>query len=192
MDVLAILALVAFVALGALFLIVLRRASQVFGETRRAATFRQGVSEVEERLDTDLAAMASFVDPVRRSDVPAPDEERFAEVLAATQESIAWARERSRDLVAPTGLEESRTVFMDELGRADEALRSIEHGVTVLSAARVGQRALEGRTSIKRGFLGLVHVRERLADEAGRVAAWRSPGERSMAARRERRADHRM
>jgi hypothetical protein len=81
---------------------------------------------------------------------------------------------------------------MDELGRGDEALRSIEHGVTVLSATRVGQRALEGRTSIKRGFLGLVHVRERLAEESGRVAAWRSPGERTLAARRDRRADHRM
>jgi hypothetical protein len=150
------------------------------------------VAEIEERLESDLSTMAGHVDPLRRQDVPPPDEDRFTEILTTARGSIGWARDRSRALVAPADLEDARVVIMDELGHADEALRSIEHGVTILAAARVGQRALEGRTAIKRGFLGLVHVRERLAEESGRVAAWRSPGERSMIARRERRADHRM
>jgi hypothetical protein len=192
MDVLVILSLVAFVVLIVLFIVVLRRASLVFGETRRAVAFRQGIGEIGERLDADLAAMAELAGPLRRPDARLPDEDLFGASLATAQESVVWARERARGLAPPTGLEDARTVFMDELGRADEALRSLDHGFAILSASPADTRALEGRTAIKRGFLGIVHIREGLAAESMRVAAWRSAGEQSLIARRQRRLDHRM
>jgi hypothetical protein len=192
MDLLAILAIVAFVALAVVFAIVLRRASLVFGETRRAAAFRDDIAEVVERVDGDLGAMADLVDDVRRQEVPPPEEERFGVTFAAARDSVAWGRERIRGLAPPGGLEEARTAFLDAFGRADEALRSLEHGFAVIGSTPTGPRALEGRTAIKRGFLGLVHVREDLAAVASRVAAWRSVGERRWAAGRQRGANHRM
>jgi hypothetical protein len=192
MDALTFLSLVAFVALVALFVVVLRRASAVLAETRRAMTFRQEIADIDERLDSDLATLATLVDPLRRPDAQPPDDEIVGTYLAAAQGSVTWARERARTLVPPLGLQESRTVFMDELGRADEALRSLDHGLAILSSGPPEARALEGRTSVKRGFLGIVHVREGLAAESRRVAAWRSAGEGGLLSRRQRGAHHRM
>ncbi len=187
MDFGIILPLVAFLVLAALFIVVLRRASQVFGETRRAVAFRHDIGEIHERIDADLSVLAEFVSPLRRPTVQMPDEDDVSGTTSAAREAVTWSRDRVRGLVPPAGLEGARTVFMDQLARADEALRSLDHGFAILASAPADPRALEGRTAIKRGFLRIVHVREGLSDEARRVSAWRSAGEQGLIARREAR-----
>src|SRR5919112_2015655 len=53
-----------------------------------------------------------------------------------------------------------------ELERAQRALEMVEHGTTMLAAARRGPRELEAQTSIKRGYLNLIHAREAFARHA--------------------------
>ena len=192
MDLGIILPLVAFIILAALFVVVLRRASQTFGETRRAVAFRHDIGDIHERIDGDLSTLAAFVGPLRTPRADMPDEEETSAVMSTAQESIVWARDRVRVLIPPAGLEGARTEFMDELGRADEGLRSLDHGFAILSSAPAETRALEGRTAIKRGFLRIVHVREGLEAQSRRVAAWRSAGEQGLIARRQARTDHLM
>src|ERR671921_839213 len=57
-----------------------------------------------------------------------------------------------------------------ELERAQRALEMVEHGTTMLAAARRGPRELEAQTSIKRGYLNLIHAREAFARHAARAA----------------------
>jgi len=52
------------------------------------------------------------------------------------------------------------------LERAHRALEMVEHGRSILAAARRGSRELEAQTSIKRGYLNLLHAREALARHA--------------------------
>ncbi len=73
---------------------------------------------------------------------------------------------------------EVREGILTELKRADRALQLAEHGVTILtSSSRIRGRELEAQTSIKRGYLGLLHAREALvrhgvrADELVTLAA---------------------
>ncbi|HXG40826.1 MAG TPA: hypothetical protein VNJ28_07780, partial [Candidatus Limnocylindrales bacterium] len=59
-----------------------------------------------------------------------------------------------------------------ELERAGRALEMVEHGRSILASARRGGRELEAQTSIKRGYLNLLHAREairRHAAEARRL-----------------------
>ena len=42
----------------------------------------------------------------------------------------------------------------------------VEHGANMLASSRRGSRELEGQTSIKRGYLNLIHAREAVARHA--------------------------
>jgi hypothetical protein len=53
-----------------------------------------------------------------------------------------------------------------ELERAQRALGMVEHGASILVMARRGPRELEAQTSIKRGYLNLIHAREAIARHA--------------------------
>ena len=39
----------------------------------------------------------------------------------------------------------------------------VEHGANILASVRGGARELEAQTSIKRGYLNLIHAREAIA-----------------------------
>jgi hypothetical protein len=45
----------------------------------------------------------------------------------------------------------------------------VEHGAGILASARQGTRDLEAQTSIKRGYLNLIHAREAIARHALRA-----------------------
>jgi hypothetical protein len=47
----------------------------------------------------------------------------------------------------------------------------VEHGVAILAAVRRGGRELEAQTSIKRGYLNLIHAREAIREHAARAAS---------------------
>ena len=62
-----------------------------------------------------------------------------------------------------------RDDLVAELERAGRALATVEHGATIMSTIRGGARELEAQTSIKRGYLNLLHAREAIAREASRA-----------------------
>ena len=55
---------------------------------------------------------------------------------------------------------------MAEIERASRALGMVEHGANMLASSRRGSRDLEAQTSIKRGYLNLIHAREAVARHA--------------------------
>jgi hypothetical protein len=58
-----------------------------------------------------------------------------------------------------------------ELERAGRALEMVEHGRSIQASARSGGREVEAQTSIKRGYLNVLHAREAIAQhvETGRA-----------------------
>jgi hypothetical protein len=56
-----------------------------------------------------------------------------------------------------------RREIVGELERASRALEMIEHGRLIQTSARSGGRELEAQTSIKRGYLNVLHAREAIA-----------------------------
>ncbi len=54
----------------------------------------------------------------------------------------------------------------EELDRAGRAVETVRHGCVLLGVEAGRPRELEGETSIKRGYLNLLHAREALASLA--------------------------
>jgi hypothetical protein len=66
------------------------------------------------------------------------------------------------------------------LERAGRALATVEHGTSIMASARGGARELEAQTSIKRGYLNLIHAREAISRQATRVDALTKPPDHTM------------
>jgi hypothetical protein len=58
------------------------------------------------------------------------------------------------------------TRIAEELDRAGRAVETVRHGCVLLGVEAGRPRELEGETSIKRGYLNLLHAREALASLA--------------------------
>lgn len=183
MDPAVVLPLAAFLALSALFVAILRRASRVFSETRDAMTFRRGVAEISRRAGTAIDSVGRPIDGLRRREIE-PD--AILGDLEAAQAIIDRCRGEARALRAPTAMVLLRDALADELERAGRALDSVEYGRSVLTTGARDWRQPEAGTSIKRGYLNLLHAREAMERHAAAVAGWRTAGEaRGMVRRRD-------
>ena len=61
--------------------------------------------------------------------------------------------------------------LVPELERAGRALAMVEHGATILAQVRRRGRELEAQTSLKRGYLNLLHAKEAIDTHVLRVDA---------------------
>lgn len=183
MDPAVVLPLAAFLALSVLFVAVLRRASQVFSETRDAMNFRRGVAEISRRAGFAIDSIGRPIDGLRRREL-GPD--AILGDLEAAQATIDRCRGEARALRAPTAMLALRDVLADELERAGRALDSVEYGRSILAAGVRDWRGPEAGTSIKRGYLNLLHAREAIERHAAAVAGWRTADEAGGLFRRRR------
>lgn len=162
------------VALAAAIVLFARRAREVVVVTREADAGRAAVTGLAARADAAIARAIEPLDRVRRGFVEAQAIDVDVEGVA---DELAGLDAEAGELSVPPGLMPVLGVIREELGRAQRALAMAEHGRTILTAARVRGRELEAGTSVKRGYLNLLHAREAIAEAAGRAAAWRSPEE---------------
>lgn len=158
--------LVIFVVLAVLFGILIRRASQLLRATRDADLFRIGLTDLAGRVDRSLGGVVEVVDAVRRH-------QRDASTIADNLTAAIDAMARYGDEAATLGLAahgpDRRPDLIRELDRAGRALEMIAHGCELMVTATRANGELEAQTSIKRGYLNLIHAREaigRLANEA--------------------------
>ena len=86
-------------------------------------------------------------------------------VAAATDADVRYTDE-ARGMRGPSSAMAIRSELVADLERAERALGMVEHGASILAAARRGSRELEAQTSIKRGYLNLLHAREAIARHA--------------------------
>ena len=168
MEPLLILPLIAFLILLVLFLLVLRRAGRFIARTRDVERFRRQVADLAGRIDTSLGEICARVDEVRRGQI-GPD--LLADDLAASLDGVAKYTDEARGLHPPADAARIRDEIVAELGRAARALEMIEHGRSIQASARMGGREIEAQTSIKRGYLNVLHAKEAIAHQVGLARA---------------------
>lgn len=174
-PILAVASLVLFAALVIAFAAILARASRVVADTRVEDAFRRDGAALADRAIDHLGEAAARIDRVRRRlDPPAA----LDEILPPALESLEGLQAEAGALEPPPSLAPFRERLADELERAARAAETIRHGAVLMGYAAGRPRELEGETSIKRGYLNLLHAREALQELAvdlrsGRVDARR-------------------
>jgi hypothetical protein len=158
-----LLPILAFIAIAAGLAIVVRGTGRIVARTRELERFKHQVRDLAARADTSLGGAASEIDAVRRRQV---GPETITDTVAAATDAVERYADEARDLRGPTKARHIRDDLVAELERAHRALGMVEHGASILVAARRGSRELEAQTSIKRGYLNLLHAREALARHA--------------------------
>ena len=161
-----LLPLLAFVALAAGVAVVLRRAGRIVATTREVEGFRRDIRDLAARAETSLEGATTRVDAVRRGQAGV---ETIELVLDAATDAVARYGEEARALRAPREAQDIRDSIIAELDRAARALDMIGHASGILAQARRRGRELEANTSLKRGYLNLLHAREAIARHALRV-----------------------
>ena len=142
---------------------VLRGTGRIVARTRELEGFKQQVRDLAARADTSLGGAATEIDAVRRKQV---GPETITETVAAATDAVERFADEARGLRGPSSARQIRDDVVAALERAHRALEMVEHGTSILGAARRGSRELEAQTSIKRGYLNLLHAREALARHA--------------------------
>jgi hypothetical protein len=163
MQPLLVLPLVAFVILLALFVLVLRRASRFIAATRDVERFRRQLGDLTTRIETSLGEICTRVDAVRRGQFGA---DTLADDITASLDAVARYADEARALHPPPEAARIRDDIVSELERAGRALQMIEHGRSIQVSARSAGREIEAQTSIKRGYLNVLHAREAIAHQA--------------------------
>jgi hypothetical protein len=168
LEPLVLLPLAAFVALASLFVIVIRRAGRLIAQTRELQAFRARVRDLDSRIGQSLEGASERIDAVRRQQLAATG---IGDTLVAASDAVARYADEARALKGPVEAPMIGQDIAHELERAGRAIDMVEHGVTILESVRRGGRELEAQTSIKRGYLNLVHAREAISRHAARAAA---------------------
>jgi hypothetical protein len=166
------LAVAAFVALALALWIVVRRAGRLIALTRETDAFRRATVDLAGRAEESLAGVSARIDAVRRHSVPADE---ITDNLSAAAEAVERYLDEARGLRGPRASLEIRDSIVSELERAARALQMTEHGCSILASARAGARELEAQTSVKRGYLNLLHAREAIARHAARAGDLATP-----------------
>ncbi len=158
-----LLPIAAFIALAAGLAVVFRGTGRIAARTRELERFRGSVKDLAGRVDASLGGAVGQIDAVRRRQV-GPD--TIVDTIEAAMDAVGRYIEEAKALRGPRKAQHIRSDLIAELERSRRALEMVEHGRSIMVAARRGPRELEAQTSIKRGYLNLIHAREAFARRA--------------------------
>ena len=161
------LALVAFIALALAIFVFFRRASRIVADSREALQFRASAAALFGRLEETLGPVSTRIDDVRHPRVQA---EAIDVDLATASAALDGYADDARALTGPRGASAIRDELLAEIERLQRAIQMVEHGCSILGAARSEFREPEAQTSIKRGYLNIQHAREAIGRLAVRAA----------------------
>jgi hypothetical protein len=168
MEAAVVLPLVAFLILAVMFVLFLRRAGRLGAVNRDVERFRRQVADLAGRAEMSLGEVSGRIDAVRRGSISAA---AVFDDLAASLDAVKRYADEGRGLRPLDEGDAIRDGLVAELERAGRALEMVEHGCSIQMSARAGSRELEAQTSIKRGYLNILHAREAIARHAGEAAA---------------------
>jgi len=164
MEVAAVLLpIMAFIALVAGLVVVFRGTTRIAAQTREIGQFRGVVKDLTARADKLLESAAGQIDAVRHHQA---GPELIGQTVVTATQALELITEEARALKSPRRARPIRDGLVAELERASRAVGMVEHGANMLASARRGSRDLEAQTSIKRGYLNLIHAREAIARQA--------------------------
>ena len=175
-----LLPVMAFIALAAGLLVVFRGTARIAARTREVHQFRGGIKDLASRVDAQIEAATGRIDAVRHNQA---GPELINQTVVDATEALERYGDEARALKAPRRAQSIRDDLVAELERASRALGMVEHGANMLASSRRGSRELEAQTSIKRGYLNLIHAREAIARQAIRADDFRideGPSERQI------------
>ena len=158
-----VVALVGFVFLAAVVAIAARRTGSVLQRTRVAEGFRGDVAELARRAEQSLGDVSVLIDALRRH---AAEPGAVRPSLEAARDAVERYAEEARNLGGPRATATHRQAMVGELERAGRALELVDHGCDLALAGRRLEAGPEAETSIKRGYLNLIHARESIAEHA--------------------------
>jgi hypothetical protein len=161
-----LLPVMAFVALAAGLIVVFRGTARIAARTRELHQFSGGVKDLANRVDASLDSAATRIDAVRHHQA---GPEMIGQAVVDVSEQLERYEDEARALRGPRRAQAIRDDLVAELERATRALGMVEHGANMLASSRRGSRDLEAQTSIKRGYLNLIHAREAIARHALRA-----------------------
>jgi hypothetical protein len=171
MDIAVLLPIAAFIALAAGLAFVLRGTGRIVARTRELEQFRAAAGDLAARVDASLAGAAGQIDAVRRRRV-GPD--TITDTIVAALDAVDRYTDEAKALRGPRKAMRIRSEMVAELERAQRALGMVDHGISIMVTARRGPRELEAQTSIKRGYLNLIHSREAFARHALEAKAFQA------------------
>ena len=163
MELVVLLPILAFVALAAGLIMVFRRTNRIVARTREVEGFRATVHDLAGRIEVSLAGATERIDAVRHNALPPA---ALGDTLTAATDAVERYVDEAKDLKPPTQGRSIRSDLIADLERAGRALSMVEHGTTIMVNVRRGNRELEGQTSLKRGYLNLLHARDAIARHA--------------------------
>jgi hypothetical protein len=150
--------LLVFTLMACLVAYVLWRGVTVAGDIRGDVELRAQLTEIVRRADTTLTELASVVDDVRHRRTEA---ETAEPMLSAAIEAVDRYRDEAGSIVAWPPSSGVRDALVADLERAGRAIDMVDHGCRMMANGNSQQRA-EGETSVKRGYLGIIHARSAL------------------------------
>ena len=162
MELAVLLPIAAFIALASGLVVVFRGTGRIVARSRELASFQSAVKDLAARIDGSLGGAAGQIDAVRRHQI-APD--AIGDTINAATAAVQRYSDEARGLGGSRQTKTILTDLVDDLERAARALAMVEHGAAIMVTSR-GPRELEAQTSIKRGYLNLLHAREAIARHA--------------------------
>jgi len=165
-EVTVLLPVSAFLALAIGVAIVLRRAGRIVARTREIEGFRSAMRDLTTRIDQSLEGAGGRIDAVRRGQLGA---DTIGPTIEAATDAVTRYTDEARGLKGPSVAAEIRDAIVEDLERAERALGMVGHGAAILAQVRRRGRELEAQTSIKRGYLNLIHAREAIVRHAAAV-----------------------
>lgn len=163
--------LVIFFALAVPIAILLWRVFVVGGELRRSAQRARTAVDLARRVDLTLGELLVIVDDLRRRKLaPEAGEASLEASDDALRLYIGEASSLEKNAHGPVDGN-----LRSELEWAQRAIDLIEHGRRLMLDARP-EHLEEGETSIKRGYLNLLHARDAIRATADQIAALTGAG----------------
>jgi hypothetical protein len=158
-----VIALIGFLLVATVVALLALRTGSLLTRTREAEGFRGDVWDLARRVETSLGDVSAMIDRVRRRDT---EPETIASSLTAARDAVQRYADEARALAAPAVAISHRDAIVHELERAGRALELVEHGCGLYGTGRRIQLGTEADTSIKRGYLNLIHARETIMEQA--------------------------
>jgi hypothetical protein len=121
------------------------------------------VRDLTTRIDQSLEGAGGRIDAVRRGQLGA---DTIGPTIEAATDAVVKYTDEARALKGPAAAAEIKDAIVEDLERAERALGMVGHGAGILAQVRRRGRELEAQTSIKRGYLNLIHAREAIVRHA--------------------------
>ncbi|HEX7491750.1 MAG TPA: hypothetical protein VF337_08625 [Candidatus Limnocylindrales bacterium] len=160
-----LLPVVVFFAIGVPIVVLLWRVFVVGGQIRRAAQNGRAALDIARRADMSISELAGVVDELRHRKA---GPEAIADSLRAAADALK-GYEQEAETIDKRSPQAAVAGLKGEIERAERAVELISHGAALMADASL-DRVGEGETSVKRGYLNLLHAREAIKERAQVIA----------------------